>query len=613
MSTLVSAGVSVSVVDESYYAPVSAATRPLFFIATRAGKKQPNGVSLAAGTLESGVVRTITSQAQALELYGVPYFQSDVSGNQFHGDARNEYGLAALHSFLGLGNVAYVVRANVNLDDAEQSFIALGTPSLAADPVFSGIGQGSISVIAAASTKVKPQSITVTFKSNSSFSVSGSENGHIGTGVVGVKFNSSVVSFKIDDGAVDFVNGDKYSFALAYTAVPDSANVGDGYVHGLLPGSLAIPETITITFISQTTFTVSNQFGAAGTGAVNAPFDDNRISFMVVEGTTKFEAGDSFEIVAETVTLSSPLGATDAQRRVAIVTALQAAINSNEDVRSEIYEYNLLLCPGYHEVVDELATLAGDIHDEAMVIADTPCYLNVDQVAQWALTSERQSKNTVAYYYPWVLQSNLDGTNVVVAPSGTALRTITYSDDQSYVWIAPAGVSRGVTFGPSKVGYVTGTLGEATTFVELNLNQGQRDSLYENDKNINPIVFFPGRGILIWGQKTSAPAASALDRINVIRLVMYLRRTLRKSAMPFLFEPNDTHTRENLKAMADGVMADIMSKRGLYDFASYCDESNNTSTRVDQNQLWLDVAIKPVKAAEFIYIPIRVLSTGADM
>jgi phage tail sheath protein FI len=167
--------------------------------------------------------------------------------------------------------------------------------------------------------------------------------------------------------------------------------------------------------------------------------------------------------------------------------------------------------------------------------------------------------------------------------------------------------------GVSKVGYVTGTLGTATTFVEANLNVGQRDNLYEYDKNINPIVFFPGRGLIIWGQKTSAPAASAMDRINVVRLVCYLRRTLRKGAMPFVFEPNDSITRDNLKAAADGMLNDVLTKRGLYDFATKCDETNNTAARIDANELWLDVAIKPVKAAEFLYIPIRVVSTGANI
>lgn len=612
MATLISPGVSVTVEDQSFFFPVTATTVPLFFVATRSDKKQTDGVSAASGTLESGVVRTVTSQTQSLQLYGVPYFVNDISGQEFHGDARNEYGLLALNSFLGIGNRAYVVRANVNLDDAPETFISLGTPSVGSAS-FVGIGNGTISGISAASSQVKPQTITVSFTSATNFSVTGTLAGHIGSGVLGVPFNSTLVSFNASAGSVMFVNGDKFTFALSYAAVPTVSNTGNGVVVGLRPDTLAVPEVITINFVSPTNFTVSNNFGPLGAGTVNSPFDDNRLNFTIVPGSAAFVAGDEFTVTSTSVTISSPLGASDAQRRVSIVTALQASINSNVEVRSELYEYNLILCPGYFECVDELITLSGDVHGEAFVLADTPSNLNPDQVAQWGLTSARQSKNSAAYYYPWAVMSNLDGRNVLAAPSGVALRTIAYSDDQSYVWSAPAGASRGLTFGPIAVGYVSGDFGTATTFVEANLNAGQRDNLYEYNKNINPIVFFPGRGILIWGQKTSAPAASALDRINVVRLVMYLRRVLRKGAMPFVFEPNDQITRDNLKAAADGVMNDIMIKRGLMDFASYCDGTNNTPDRIDRNELWLDIAIKPTRAAEFIYIPIRVVSTSATI
>ncbi len=615
MATLVSPGVSVSVTDESFFFPASAPTLPLFFIATRSGKLQTNGVTPAAGTLEAGVVRTVTSLAQSLELYGVPYFHADSAGNEMHGDARNEYGLFALNQFLGTGSRAYVVRANVDLTDEPETFVSLGTPVVVDGSLqFNGLGNGALTNVTAASSSVKPQTVSVVFTSATTFSVSGSKTGHIGTGIVGTPFSGTKVSFNLSQGSVPFSAGDMFTFNLAYTATADASNVGNGKVVNLLPDDLAVPETITISFVSDSTFNVAGSVsGVSAPGVVGSPYDNNRVTFTLVAGSVPFQAGDEFTVVVSDVTVSAPLGANDAAKRVAIVTALQSAINSNIDVRSELYEFNLVACPGYPEVVDELAALCTDIQSEALVIADTPCNKTPDQIAQWALTSERVVNNNVAYYYPWGLASNLDGRNVMCAPSGIALRTIAYSDNQSYVWFAPAGVQRGVVSGVTKVGYVTGTLGTATTFVETNLNAGQRDNLYEYDKNINPIVYFPGRGILVWGQKTSAPAASALDRINVVRLVCYLRRTLRKGAMPFVFEPNDQITRDNLKASADGMLSDVLAKRGLYDFATLCDSSNNTATRIDKNELWLDVAIKPVKAAEFIYIPIRVVNTGADI
>lgn len=616
MATLVSAGVSVSVTNESFFFPVTAPTIPVFFIATREGKTQPNGVTTATGTLEYDVVRTVTSVSQSLALYGVPHFRNDVSGNEYHGDARNEYGLLALNQFLGTGNRAYVIRANVNLDDEQpQTFITLGTPKLDQGSLtFTGLGNGTLTLVTCASNTVRPQILTVAFTAPTSYTVRGSVSGYVGAGAVGIPFTSTKVNFTITAGATPFESGDVFSFSVGYAGTPGNSNVGNGTLVGLAADTLAIPEAWTLTFTSATTFGVAGTVsGAQAAGLVNSPYDNNRITFTMVPGVAAFVAGDVFVVTAATVTVTDPLGANDASRRVAITTALQASINGNSDIRSPLYEFTLATCPGYHEVVDELTALCVDVKEEAIVIADTPCDKTPEQVATWSLTSSRISNQLTAYYYPWCLTSNIDGRNVLAAPSGAALRTIAFSDQQSYVWIAPAGASRGVVTGVSKVGYVTGALGSATTFVEANLNDGQRDNLYEYYKNINPIVFFPGRGLLIWGQKTSAPAASALDRINVVRLVAYLRRVLRKGAVPFVFEPNDQITRDNLKTASDSILGDVLTKRGLYDFATLCDLSNNTPDRIDNNELYLDVAIKPTKAAEFIYIPIRVVSTGANI
>ena len=104
-----------------------------------------------------------------------------------------------------------------------------------------------------------------------------------------------------------------------------------------------------------------------------------------------------------------------------------------------------------------------------------------------------------------------------------------------------------------------------------------------------------------------------MDRINVVRLVMYIRRALRKNTMPFVFEPNDQITRDSLKSMIDGFLGDLVVRRGLYDFVTLCDESNNTPDRIDRSELYCEIALKPVKAAEFIYLPITIVNTGDDI
>jgi hypothetical protein len=546
MATLVSPGVSVPIIDESFFIPVSAPTVPLFFVATKANKKQPDGVTTAAFTNEHSVVRTITSLGQSTQSYGIPAFRTAEEDatlpvsqrRQLHGDARNEYGIFALNQYLGIGNLAYVVRADVDLADKGLTAVVAGS--------------------------VMFQSMTP---------ATADQKGQM-TQVGVVSSNTTLETWQV---------------------MCTHINSGE-------PGDMA-------------KFTVTGSVSGVSTletfpGTI---YNNGKVSFRISNGFNEFEIGDYFEFETIESTVGSELGANDAAKRLAIVTALQAEINSNQEVRSEIYEYNLILCPGYHEVVDEMLALSQSINDEAFVIADTPFTMNADEVPVWAKTPSRKNGSAVAYYYPHVMASNLDGVNVFAAASGVAIRTIAYSDSVSELWFAPAGVRRGLVTGIDATGYVTGTLGTPTTFVETNLNQGQRDNLYQYYTNINPITYFPGRGFIVFGQKTSAPAASALDRINVARLLMYIKRSLRKGAFPFLFEPNDQITRDNLKAAVDGFLGDILIKRGLYDFVTLCDASNNTATRIDRNELWCDVALKPVKAAEFIYIPVRVLSTGAKM
>ena len=270
-------------------------------------------------------------------------------------------------------------------------------------------------------------------------------------------------------------------------------------------------------------------------------------------------------------------------------------------------------------MVDELLNLVVDVAEEALVIGDTPADLSPDGITNpstgWAVTTARQNSTNVCYYYAWSFASNLDGRNILAAPSGTALRQFAFSDDVSFLWFAPAGVRRGVITGISDTGYVTGALGGPTEFVPLALNQGQLDALYQDAPSgrINPILFRPGQGFLVWGQKTSAPQPSALDRINVSRLIKYIKRQLRRNTLSFVFEPNDQLTRDNLKAVVDSFLGDLIVKRGLFDFATISDESNNTPDRIDRNEMYIDVALKPIKSAEFIYIPIRIVATGAEI
>jgi hypothetical protein len=305
-----------------------------------------------------------------------------------------------------------------------------------------------------------------------------------------------------------------------------------------------------------------------------------------------------------------------AQRKV-VVQALQAVVNNNDEIRDdESRLFNLMACPGYPELIGEMIGLNFDRGLTAFILGDSPFRLTPDATSlnEWAtnvnLAVEDNDDGLVSrdeylgVFYPCGFSSDNFGNNVVVPASHMMLRTIALSDQVSYPWFAPAGTRRGGITNASSTGYVNNE-GE---FVSVSLNEGQRDTLYSN--NINPITFISGAGLVNFGQKTRARGASALDRINVARLVIYLRSQLNTLAKPYIFEPNDTITRNEIKQAAESLLLELVGQRGLYDYLVVCDESNNTPSRIDRNELYLDIAIEPVKAVEFIYIPLRLKNTG---
>ena len=305
-------------------------------------------------------------------------------------------------------------------------------------------------------------------------------------------------------------------------------------------------------------------------------------------------------------------------QRAVVVKALQALVNSNQKIRDEESRiFNLIACPGYPELVGELVSLNYDRGLTAFVVADTPARLTPDATSllNWG-TNQRlaledndlglvSSDEYLGFFYPWGFTSDNFGNNVVVPPSHMILRTIALNDQVAYPWFAPAGVRRGGITNATAVGYVDSMEGE---FKSVALNVGQRDTLASI--KVNPITFITGTGLVNYGQYTRARSASALDRINVARLVVYLRRQLNQLAKPYIFEPNDKITRDEVKAAVESLLLELVGQRALYDYLVVCDESNNTPARIDRNELYIDIAIEPVKAVEFIYIPLRLKNTG---
>ena len=296
--------------------------------------------------------------------------------------------------------------------------------------------------------------------------------------------------------------------------------------------------------------------------------------------------------------------------RAIVVSALKSSIDGAQELREEQKIFNLIACPNYEELGINMVALNNERNNTAFIIGDTPMRLadTGTAVTNWA-TNASGDGLTIAdpYYgvfYPSCQTTDLSGTTVVAPPSHMILRTVVRSDDVAYPWLAPAGTRRGTVDNASQLGYVNATTGE---FVQTAVRQGLRDTLYEN--SINPITFIPGSGILNYGNKTTY-TGSSLDRINVARLIAFIRGRLEVIGKNFVFEPNDQTTRDEIKNSVESLMIDLVAKRGIYDYLVVCDTSNNTPTRIDANELYVDVAIEPVKAVEFIYIPVRIKNTG---
>jgi len=317
-------------------------------------------------------------------------------------------------------------------------------------------------------------------------------------------------------------------------------------------------------------------------------------------------------------TTGVPFFGRKAQRNV-VVEALKSSIESSTALREEQTQYNIIACPGYPELIQNMITLNNDRKQTAFIIGDTPLTLNTNRVQAYiqntALALDNGDNGLVSnseflgVYYPSGLATDLGGESVVVPPSHMMLRTMIRSDNVSFPWFAPAGVRRGLIDNATSIGYID--VNDGNLFKSIGVTVGLRDVLYAD--RVNPLTVLPGVGLVAFGQKTRSAQTSAMDRINVARLIAYLRLVLDSVARPFIFEPNDTITRNQVKQAFESVLNDLVAKRGLYDYLVVCDTTNNTPDRIDRNELYVDIAIKPVKAIEFVYIPVRIVNTGASL
>ena len=239
---------------------------------------------------------------------------------------------------------------------------------------------------------------------------------------------------------------------------------------------------------------------------------------------------------------------------------------------------------------------------DLLFIADTPMHLEpleaVDfRKGQGMYSHAAFNSSYAALYFPWLeISDPVNSRKKLVPPCGAVAGCIARSDQKTNVWNAPAGIDRGRIFNTISLAYKT--------------SRGERDVLYP--EGINVIAVFPDTGINIWGQKTLQSQPSAVDRINVRRLMMYMEEAISESSRFVVFEPNHPQTWRALGRLINPFLQDIKDKGGLYDFAFQCDEETNTPAVIDRNEMVARVFVKPTKTAEFIELNFILTSTGAD-
>lgn len=289
-------------------------------------------------------------------------------------------------------------------------------------------------------------------------------------------------------------------------------------------------------------------------------------------------------------------GATNSQGYTAEAYTNALNLLSNQDE----YDFNLILLPGIiannnslSSVVDSAIQLAENRGD-AFVIIDPVGYGSALTTATGVTPS--YNSNYAGAYWPWVQIRDSELNKNVWVPASTVLGGVfAFSDQVAAEWWAPAGLNRGGI--PSVVR------------AERKLSQTNRDDLYLN--NINPIASFPGEGVVAWGQKTLQKRSSALDRINVRRLLIAIKKYVASTSRYLVFEQNTNATRNRFLSIVNPYLESIVQRQGLYAFKVVMDDSNNTPDVIDRNQLVGQIYIQPTKTAEFIVLDFNVVPTGA--
>ena len=312
------------------------------------------------------------------------------------------------------------------------------------------------------------------------------------------------------------------------------------------------------------------------------------------DGTVVTNAGHNFY---ESVTEANWQGLNITSGQAANTSFLNAiALLGNADE----YDINMLLTPGVigGQIGSNIVTKAIDTAEDradTFVIFDSSLY--GDPISTSTTQAEARNSSYAATYYPWVQVTDADlGVDRWLPPSVVIPGVIAFNDKVAHPWFAPAGLNRGGI--------------DTAVRAERKLTNANRDTLY--DSNVNPIATFPGQGVSVFGQKTLQKKASALDRINVRRLLITVKKFIASTSRFILFEQNNAATRGRFLNIVNPYLEQVQSNSGLNAFRVVMDESNNTPDIVDRNILYGQLFLQPTRTAEFIVLDFTIQPTGAS-
>jgi hypothetical protein len=367
-------------------------------------------------------------------------------------------------------------------------------------------------------------------------------------------------------GGIDLDNNTDNAIYLK--PIPTGAGVGSNSVFGLDTsngGSLSVGST-------SAQFVVAFQNG----------FDGKSPATAINKGTD-INSGNSqgFDLTNSTASGS-----------VAYAKHIAALSNADE------YDINMIITPGvirrlHSSVVTSVLDMVEQRNDCFYIMDSTAAG---DSISQATTQSDAVDSNMVATYYPWIKTIDVNTNKLISVPPSVLLPGVFAANDRvAAEWFAPAGLNRGGLIGAVSV---------------LNrLTQSEKDELYE--AKVNPIVQFPGQGIVVFGQKTLQDKPSALDRINVRRLLLTVRKYIASTSRYLVFEQNTSTTRNRFLNIVNPYLESIQQRQGLYAFRVVMDETNNTPDVIDRNIMKGAIYLQPTKTAEFIQIDFNILPTGA--